>query len=117
MFGTSSSSWTANVFDFVVYLCTVTGAIGSDGITVLCHGLRFFGWAVHEGEKVMEVDVLFQIIEKKWHRHEAYWILKVQYCVEQKQGEELKRTLDKMKKEHIYLSSKGREDLALWIDS
>lgn len=33
------------------------------------------------------------------------------------QGEELKRTLDKMKKEHIYLSSKGREDLALWIDS
>ena len=60
---------------------------------------------------------ILQIIEKKWHRHEAYWILKVQYCVEQKQGEELKRTLDKMKKEHIYLSSKGREDLALWIDS
>ena len=56
MFGTSSSSWTANVFVFVVYLCTVPGAIGSDGITVLCHGLRFFGWAVHEGEKVMEVD-------------------------------------------------------------
>ena len=60
---------------------------------------------------------ILQIIEKKWHRHEAYWILKVQYCVEQKQGEELKRTLDKMKKAHIYLSSKGREDLALWIDS
>ena len=65
-------------------------------------------------EKAHEI---LQIIEKKWHRHEAYWILKVQYCVEQKQGEELKRTLDKMKKEHIYLSSKGREDLALWIDS
>ena len=60
---------------------------------------------------------ILQVIEKKWHRHEAYWILKVQYCVEQKQGEELKRTLDKMKEEHIYLSSKGREDLALWIDS
>ena len=40
----------------MVYLCTVTGAIGSNGITVLCHGLRFFGWAVHEGEKVMEID-------------------------------------------------------------
>ena len=65
-------------------------------------------------EKAHEI---LQIIEKKWHRHEAYWILKVQYCVEQKQGEELKRTLDKMKKEHIYLSSKGREELALWIDS
>ena len=65
-------------------------------------------------EKAHEI---LQIIEKKWRRHEAYWILKVQYCVEQKQGEELKRTLDKMKKEHIYLSSKGREDLALWIDS
>ena len=37
--------------------------------------------------------------------------------ITQKQGEELKRTLDKMKKAHIYLSSKGREDLALWIDS
>lgn len=40
----------------MVYLYTVTGAIGSNGITVLCHSLRFFGWAVHEGEKVMEID-------------------------------------------------------------
>ena len=60
---------------------------------------------------------ILQIMEKKWYRHEAYWILKIQYCVEQKQGEELKRTLEKLKKEHIYLSSKGREELALWIDS
>ena len=34
----------------------------------------------------------FTNYREKWHRHEAYWILKVQYCVEQKQGEELKRT-------------------------
>ena len=32
-------------------------------------------------------------------------------------GRRTEKNIDKMKKEHIYLSSKGREDLALWIDS
>ena len=37
--------------------------------------------------------------------------------ITQKQGEELIRSLDMMKNELFYLSSKGRVDLALWIDS
>lgn len=51
---------------------------------------------------------------EKWHRNEEYWILRIRYCVELKQGRELKETLEQIQQEHIYLSAKGKEVLAFW---
>ena len=53
-------------------------------------------------------------MDKKWHRNEEYWILRIRYYVELKQGKELKETLEQIQKEHIYLSAKGKEALAFW---
>ena len=53
-------------------------------------------------------------MDKKWHRNEEYWILRIRYYVELKQGKELKETLEQIQQEHIYLSAKGKEALAFW---
>ena len=53
-------------------------------------------------------------MDKKWHRNEEYWILRIRYYVELKQGKELKETLEQSQQEHIYLSAKGKEALAFW---
>lgn len=57
-----------------------------------------------------------QFMRKHWYRREEYWILYVKYCAEQRLGRELAQALAEMKREHIYLSSKGKEALALWLD-
>ena len=56
-------------------------------------------------------------MDKKWHRNEEYWILRIRYYVELKQGKELKETLEQIQQEHIYLSAKGKEALAFWQDT
>ena len=53
-------------------------------------------------------------MDKKWHINEEYWILRIRYYVELKQGKELKETLEQIQQEHIYLSAKGKEALAFW---
>ena len=53
-------------------------------------------------------------MDKKWHRNGEYWILRIRYYVELKQGKELKETLEQIQQEHIYLSAKGKEALAFW---
>ena len=58
-----------------------------------------------------------QFMREHWYRREEYWILYVKYCAEQKQGRALAQALSEMKREHIYLSSKGKEALALWLDT
>ena len=58
-----------------------------------------------------------QFMREHWYRREEYWILYVKYCVEQRLGRELAQALAEMKREHIYLSSKGKEALALWLDA
>ena len=58
-----------------------------------------------------------QFMRKHWYRREEYWILYVKYCAEQRLGRELAQALAEMKREHIYLSSKGKEALALWLDA
>ena len=58
-----------------------------------------------------------QFMREHWYRREEYWILSVKYCAEQKQGRALAQALSEMKREHIYLSSKGKEALALWLDT
>lgn len=55
---------------------------------------------------------------KEWIRsgteNEEYWIHRIRYYVELKQGKELKETLEQIQQEHIYLSAKGKEALAFW---
>ena len=58
-----------------------------------------------------------QFMRKHWYRREEYWVLYVRYCTEQKLGRELAQVFAEMKREHIYLSSKGKEALALWLDA
>ena len=58
--------------------------------------------------------VSLERMDKKWHRNEEYWILRIRYYVELKQGKELKETLEQIQQEHIYLSAKGKEALAFW---
>ena len=53
-------------------------------------------------------------MDKKWHRNEEYWILRIRYYVELKQGKELKETLEQIQQEHISLSAKGKDALAFW---
>lgn len=63
-----------------------------------------------------QADQVLRFMRKRWYRREEYWILYVQYCVDQKLGRELSLVLEEMKHAHIYLSSKGREALALWLE-
>lgn len=60
---------------------------------------------------------VLQQMREHWYRREEYWILYVKYCAEQRLGRELHQALEEMKREHIYLSSKGKEALAFWLDA
>ena len=57
-----------------------------------------------------------KIMDQNWHRSEEYWIWKIQYLAERKMGKELEQSLQALKEEHIYLSSKGKEALEFWLD-
>ena len=54
--------------------------------------------------------------KQNWHRGEEYWIWKIRYLAERKMGKELKQSLQALKEEHIYLSSRGKEALGFWLD-
>lgn len=56
-----------------------------------------------------------KIMDENWHRSEEYWIWRIKYLAERKMGKELEASLKSLKKEHIYLSSKGREALEFWL--
>lgn len=60
---------------------------------------------------------ILDVIDKKWHRREEYWVRKIQLFAEQKNGRAIQAALKQMKEEHIYLSSKSKEVLAFWLDS
>lgn len=64
-----------------------------------------------------EAQEVLDFIDQNWHRSEEYWVKKIQYLAEQKNGKEIQNVLKQMKEEHIYLSSKSKEALALWLDS
>lgn len=57
------------------------------------------------------------LMDENWHRSEEYWIWKIRFLAEQKMGKELKQSIKQIKEEHIYLSSKGKEVLALWLEA
>ena len=63
------------------------------------------------------VQQILDVIDKKWHRREEYWVRKIQLFAEQKNGRAIQAALKQMKEEHIYLSSKSKEVLAFWLDS
>ena len=56
-----------------------------------------------------------KIMDENWHRSEEYWIWRIKYLAERKMGKELEASLKSLKKEHIYLSSKGKEALEFWL--
>ena len=64
-----------------------------------------------------EAQQILDVIDKKWHRREEYWVRKIQLFAEQKNGRAIQAALKQMKEEHIYLSSKSKEVLAFWLDS
>ena len=64
-----------------------------------------------------EAQQILDVIDKKWHRREEYWVRKIQLFAEQKNGKAIQAALKQMKEEHIYLSSKSKEVLAFWLDS
>lgn len=60
---------------------------------------------------------VLEIMEQNWPDQEAYWRLRVQFYARQRQGRELLETLKEMEKQHIYLSTEGKEELAFWQQS
>ncbi len=63
-------------------------------------------------------EKVLKIMDQNWHRGEEYWIWKIRYLAERKMGKELKQSLQALKEEHIYLSSRGKGGtgiLAGWI--
>lgn len=68
------------------------------------------------GDYTQAGEILEQMNEK-WHRREEYWVLYIKFCSMQKMGKEIRNSLKKIEEEHIYLSSKGKEGLAFWLDS
>lgn len=67
-----------------------------------------------QGDFVLAEKTL-KIMDENWHRSEEYWIWRIKYLAERKMGKELEASLKSLKKEHIYLSSKGREALEFWL--
>lgn len=61
-------------------------------------------------------EKILKIMDQNWHRGEEYWIWKIRYLAERKMGKELKQSLQALKEEHIYLSSRGKEALGFWLD-
>lgn len=68
-------------------------------------------------EEFIAVQEVLNFIDQNWHRSEKYWVKRVQYLAEQKNGKEIQKVLKQMKEEHIYLSSKSKEVLSLWLES
>ena len=64
-----------------------------------------------------EAQQILDVIDKKWHRREEYWVRKIQLFAEQKNGRAIQAALKQMKEELFYLSSKSKEVLAFWLDS
>ena len=65
---------------------------------------------------VLHAEKILKIMDQNWHRGEEYWIWKIRYLAERKMGKELKQSLQALKEEHIYLSSRGKEALGFWLD-
>ena len=60
---------------------------------------------------------VLDMIDKNWHRREEYWVCKIWFLAEKKDGKAIQETLIQMKEENIYLSSKSKEVLAFWLEA
>ena len=53
-------------------------------------------------------------MEKTWQKNEDVILLKLQYYASTDRGDKIKELLDTIEREHIYLSAKGKEEIAFW---
>lgn len=53
-------------------------------------------------------------METLWQKSEEVILLKLQYYAAAQLGDKIKDLLDYIEKEHIYLSAKGKEEIAFW---
>ena len=60
---------------------------------------------------------ILDIMKKNWPKREEYWLLKTQYYAKQKRGKELLETVREVERQHIYLSTEAKEELAFWQQS
>ena len=67
--------------------------------------------------KLKNYTVAASSIEKMdslWHKSEDVILLKLEYYASVGSGDKIKELLDTIEKEHIYLSAKGKEEIAFW---
>mgnify|MGYP000717098566 CR=1 FL=1 len=111
---------------FFVFLAGFVDSIAGGGGLISLPAYMIAGLPVHTAIATNKMSssmgtfvASFHYMKKgfmKWKICEEYWIWKIRYLAERKMGKELKQSLQALKEEHIYLSSRGKEALGFWLD-